>query len=558
MITLRDYQQEAVDKTFNYWATHQSSEDIPLLWLPTAAGKSIICAGIVDKAFSQWPEHHPRSLVIVPSKELAEQNGEKLAGVLPNNLSLGYYSASLGKRQSNADVIVATIGSVAKKAHLLGNIKLVIVDEAHLISSDGSGQYRQFLRDLAKYCNFRVVGMTATPFRGNGVWLTDGKDPLFTGIAYEVPMQLLLERGYLSPLVRPSDVLRTIDTTGVGTSNGDYKIDELSRRVDEYLEGVALDTIRLAKDRKKWIAFTPNVATAQHLTNLLSSLGIATKTVTGDTPKREREAIVNEFKTTERTRCLVSVLALAVGFDVPSVDCVIWARPTQSPVLYVQGAGRGMRISPETGKTDCLWLDFTDTTERLGPIDQIRGRASTGKGKGEAPFAVCDNCGAQVRPASLLRCPECDFLMREPEAPKPRDVSDAPVMSTQVEQKLVRYEVTDLYFEKHNKPGKPPSLKVVYCSGPKGIRVVCTEYICLEHEGFAKQKAVHWWRSRVDENTKTPGSVDEALDWIWRGCRIRMPSVITVNESGKYPFIVSHNLFEENQGVNNEYEPTTA
>lgn len=550
MIQLRDYQQESVEKTFNYWATHQAPEDIPLLWLPTAAGKSIICAGVVDKAFAQWPDHHPRSLVIVPSKELAEQNGEKLAHVLPHHLSLGYYSASLGKRQSNADVIVATIGSVAKKAHLLGNIKLVIVDECHLIDPNGNGQYRQFLRDLAKYCNFRVVGMTATPYRGNGVWLTDGKDPLFTAIAHEVPMALLLERGYLSPLVRPSDVLRTIDTDGIATSNGDYNIGQLAARVDDYLDGVAQDTVRLARDRKKWIAFTPDVKTAHHLAELLNGLGAASQVVTGDTPKSEREAIIHEFKSTEKTRCLVTVLALAVGFDAPSVDCVIWARPTQSPVLYVQGAGRGMRISP--GKTDCLWLDFSKTTQTLGPIDQIKGRAATGKGKGEAPFAVCDNCGAQVRPASLLRCPMCDHLMRVEEAPKARHVSEAPIMSTQVEQVINTYEVTEVEYSRHEKAGKPPSMRVTYWSG---LSRIVSEYICFEHGGYAAGKAYRWWSERAPG---TPKSVEEALDWIDQGCPVRRPYQICVNESGKYPFIVSYKLFEEKQGVDNEYEPATA
>ena len=66
------------------------------------------------------------------------------------------------------------------------------------------------------------------------------------------------------------------------------------------------------------------------------------------------------------------MLALATGFDVPDVDCIIWLRPTQSPVLYVQGAGRGLRIAE--GKQNCLWIDFSDTTERLGPVDGIRGR----------------------------------------------------------------------------------------------------------------------------------------------------------------------------------------
>lgn len=538
MITLRDYQAESVDKAFEYWGSHPGAESAPILWLPTGAGKSIICAGIVDRAFQEWPEHHPRSLVIVPSKELAEQNAEKLASVLPDHIRLGYYSASVGKKQPDADVIVATIGSVAKKAHLLGNIKLVIIDECHLINPDGAGMYRTFLNDLAKYCRFRIVGMTATPFRGNGVWLTDGREPLFTGIAHEVPMRLLLERGYLSPLVRPADVLQTIDTTGISTSAGDYNVAQLAERVDAYLAGVATQAVRLASDRKKWIAFTPNVATAHKLADLLTDLGAPAEVVTGDTPKAEREAIISRFRDTNDIRCLVTVLALAVGFDVPEVDCIIWARPTKSPVLYVQGAGRGMRIAP--GKTDCLWLDFTDTTERLGPIDEIRGRARRlGMKAGGAPFAVCDECGAHVMPASLLRCPECDHLMREPEDARAREVSDAPVMSTQVRQKIVRYDVTRVSYSRHEKIGRPPSMCVSYWSG---FQVVAREFICFEHGGYAAQKAYNWWGQRAPG---TPRTVDEALEWIELGCPVKWPRIIHVNETGKYPEIMKYEQFEQ-------------
>lgn len=532
---LRDYQLESVEKTFEHWARHPGADQIPILWLPTAAGKSVICAGIIEKAFREWPEHHPRSLVIVPSKELAEQNAEKLAKVLPDNVRLGFYSASVGKKQPDADVIVATIGSVAKAAHVLGNIKLVVVDECHLISPDGAGMYRTLLRDLSKYCRFRAVGMTATPFRGNGIWLTDGKDPLFTGIAHEVPMKLLLERGYLSPLVRPSDVLETIDTTGIRTSAGDYNVAQLAERVDAYLACVATQAVQLAADRKKWIAFTPNVATAHKLADLLTDLGSPSQVVTGDTPKQEREAIIDRFRQTNDIRCLVTVLALSTGFDVPSVDCIVYCRPTRSPVLFVQAAGRGMRISPETGKVDCLWLDFTDTTARMGPIDQIRGRARAMTGMpGLAPFAVCDNCGAQVVPASLLRCPECDHLMREPEEVTAREVSDAPVMSNQVEQKIVRYEITNVTYERHNKPGRPPSMRVEYWSGP---RAVANEFICFEHGGYAASRAYNWWTTRAPGR---PGGVDEALDWIRQGCPVARPTAIHVNETGKYPEVVKY------------------
>jgi len=69
---LRDYQSRTVTDLFNWWTKHQDASDIPLLVLPTAAGKSVICAEIVRQMWAQWPDYHPRTVVLVPSKELAE------------------------------------------------------------------------------------------------------------------------------------------------------------------------------------------------------------------------------------------------------------------------------------------------------------------------------------------------------------------------------------------------------------------------------------------------------------------------------------------------------
>ena len=216
---LRPYQQTAIDQLYYYWTSHPAS--LPIVCMPTGSGKSIVIAELVRLFFDTWPEHHPRTVVLVPSKELAEQNAEKLRALLPSHLSVGYYSASLGKKQQDADVIVATIGSIYKDAHLLGNIKMVIIDEAHLVSPDGieAGRYRQFLSRLARINQYCTVGFTATVFRGNGVWLTDGEAPLFTGVAHTVKVQDLLDDGYLSTLIRPMDAVSTrIDVDGIKTT----------------------------------------------------------------------------------------------------------------------------------------------------------------------------------------------------------------------------------------------------------------------------------------------------------------------------------------------------
>ena len=427
---LREYQSRTVGDLFAWWTKHQEPHDIPVLALPTAAGKSVICAEIVRQMYAEWPDYEPRTVVLVPSKELAEQNADKLVKLLPDNISVGFVSASLGKKQHHADVIVATIGSIHKSAHLLGNIKCVVIDECHLVNSKDAGMFRNFLRDLGKYCAFRTVGMTATPFRGNGIWLTDGDKPLFTGIASNVTMREMLDAGFISPLIPPASRIGTrIDASGVGTSQGDYKVGELSQCVDTYLFDVAREAALLAQDRRKWIAFTPSVENAETLTFRLNQRGIQSAVVCGETPKDDRARLIGQFRRGE-IRCLVTVLALSVGFDVPDVDCIVWCRPTKSPVLYVQGMGRGVRISD--GKTDCLVLDFTDTVERLGPVDTIKGRAKTKGGPQEAPFCVCDACGARNFAAALV-CVECGAVIREEiEEPKIAKVSLAALLSTRL------------------------------------------------------------------------------------------------------------------------------
>ena len=537
-MVLRTYQQRVLECLYQWWVAHPGAEQAPLMVLPTGAGKSVVIAELTRLLFDTWPESHPRTVVLVPSKELAEQNADKLARLLPAHLSLGYYSASLGRKRADADVIVATIGSIYRDAHLLGNIKCVIIDEAHLVNPDGkeAGRFRQFLADLGKYCQFRVVGCTATPFRGNGVWLTDGDDPLFTGVAATVTVQELLDAGYLAPLVRPDDAIETrIDTAGIKTTSGDYNLGELSERVDSYLPGVADEACRLAADRRKWIAFTATVDNALHLAALLNTRGITTAVVTGETPRQMRENLIDDFRA-GRLRCLVTVLALATGFDVPDVDCVVWCRPTISPVLYVQGAGRGLRIAE--GKDDCLWLDFSDTTERLGPVDAIKGRKKSRAkaGEGVAPHRICDACGERCA-INATECASCGYIFPEPEPDARLAVaSNAAIMAHQITQRSVTYPVTRVEYGIHRKEGKPDSLRVEYYSG---LRRVASEWVCFDHGGFAQAKALNWW-TRRDTLGHLPRSTAEAMEWLDADFPLTTPAAIVVNETGKWPEIVSY------------------
>jgi DNA repair protein RadD len=99
----------------------------------------------------------------------------------------------------------------------------------------------------------------------------------------------------------------------------------------------------------------------------------------------------------------------------------------------------------------------------------------------------------------------------------------------------------------HQKAGKPDSLKVDYWSG---MRRVVSEWVCLSHEGYAGEKARAWWSKRAyGRSIKTgllaiPDSTSQAIDWLSSSFPMRNPTMILVNESGKYPEIVGYQFPE--------------
>jgi DNA repair protein RadD len=260
--------------------------------------------------------------------------------------------------------------------------------------------------------------------------------------------------------------------------------------------------------------------------------------VSGSTPKAERDAQIQAFRRGQ-IRCLVNVAVLTTGFDVPEVDFIALLRPTKSPVLYVQIAGRGMRIAP--GKTDCMWADFTDTTSRMGPVDMVKGRPPIKAVSTEAPTKLCPGCGKRCATAALV-CPFCGYPFDPPDRIKhDTQSSGAPVLSTQIQRTIVRYDVSDVQYYRHSKAGSPDSLLVEYMDG---LMPACKEWVCLEHSGYARQKAVGWWRSRrLSTETPLPETVDDALEWIDYSVKndvplLERPIAVSVDESGKYPVIV--------------------
>lgn len=538
---LRPQQQRCLDDLWTWFGKH--SDGNPIVNACVGAGKSVMIAALAERANAEFPG--TRVLVLVHQKELLEQNIERIHRVWPG-APVGIYSAALKMKQLGMQVTFATIGSIYKRAYDLGRVDLVLADECHLINPNNAGIWRRFLTDLSRVCpHVRVIGWTGTPFRGNGVWLTAGKDALFTHIAASITMRELLDAGLLAPLV-PAPTETKIDATGVRTSGGDYVVSELAKVADkaELVQATCREIVELAKHRKKWLVFAVNVEHAEHVDAELRSLGVPSAVVHGDTPPAERANKIADFRA-GRLRCLVNVAVLTTGFDVPAVDFIALLRETQSPVLYVQIAGRGMRCnganieeSIRNGKADCLWADFTNTTANMGPVDEVKGRMPSPKGAAEAPFRICPSCGSQ-NPTGRLECIDCGFKFPEPERIKHKtEASNAAVLSDQkAGANQAEVPITRVEYDLHMKPGAPDSMRVEYWNS---IRVVAREWVLFNHDGNARRRAERWWMDRTHIDA-IPRTTADALEWLAYDKRIlKTPSALILAKNGKYHDIIEY------------------
>ncbi|WP_135470520.1 Hint domain-containing homing endonuclease [Crenalkalicoccus roseus] len=490
-------------------------------------GKSVVLAAFIREAIAAWPE--TRILVLTHVKELIAQNFQALLRLWPD-APAGVYSAGLSRRDIRAQVLFAGIQSIHRHADRVQRCDLVLIDEAHLLGRSDNSMYRSFLKELdaINAGMLKVIGFTATPYRLDSGLLHEGKDRLFTDIAYEVPVLDMIRQGYLCPVV-PKRTGTQLDVTGVGTRGGEYIARDLEAAVDrdEVTQAAAAEIVRYGADRGSWLVFCAGVAHARHVRDAIRGHGISCETVTGDTPAPERDAILAAFKA-GRLRCVTNANVLTTGFDAPGTDLIALLRPTKSVGLYVQMVGRGTRLAE--GKEDCLVLDFAGNTARHGPIDMVDGRKRETTGDSEAPVKVCPVCET-ISHASARRCSGCDHEFPPPVTKiAPQAASDA-LLSIQRQAEWC--EVLGVGYARHEKPGKPPSLRVTYQCG----LIRHSEWVCFEHEGYPRQKAEAWWRRRA--GTPVPGTVGEALA---RTPELRRPTAIQVRPVGKYTEITAVRL----------------
>lgn len=330
------------------------------------SGKSLVIADIASRLEGPL-------LVFQPSKEILQQNFAKLQSY--GIFDCGCYSASVGCKDINR-ITFATIGSVMNHMSDFDCFKNIIIDECHYVNSK-SGQYKQFIE--AK--NRQVVGLTATPYRldraeGGSIlkFLTRVRPRIFSKVIYCCQIGELLSKGYLADLHYYD--LTTLDLRRVRSNSTGADYDERSLLAEYERSGfydkLSNTVVKVLQPksgipRKGVLVFTAFTREARQLVDKLQSLGVNAAIVTGETPKKEREAILEGFKRRE-IKVVANVGVLTTGFDYPALDTVVLARPTKSLGLYYQMVGRAIR--PFEGKDGWI-VDLSGNYSRFGNVADL-------------------------------------------------------------------------------------------------------------------------------------------------------------------------------------------
>ena len=324
-------------------------------------------------------------LVLVPKNILVSQTVEKI------DANVTIYNAGLKQKDFSGDVIVGSVQSVAV-AKDIPKFNLLIIDECHRANMK-DGQHAKVYEKLKKINpKLKLLGYTATPFTADGYIYGDEK--FWDKPIYEIGLTKLTNLGFLVPLLYKR-TKNEIDLSQVKKTKEDYVISDLEKVIlsdKGKVSKIVADMIEKSAQRKKVIILTTSIKHAELVHKLLPGSSII------HSKRKDREEQLKYFKAFGKY--LVSVLIASEGFDFPPADCIAMMRPTRSPVLYMQAAGRVLRT--HDGKNDALFLDYGKIVENLGEIYDLNIEEK----KKKNDFKFCIHCDVMNKP-DAKQCKSC-------------------------------------------------------------------------------------------------------------------------------------------------------
>ena len=313
-----------------------------LIMAPTGAGKTYLGLRVCREAILKNKRAVflcDRTTLINQTSAVADRYGLHEHGII---------QAQHWRRRPHHLLQIASVQTIAKRAYW-PEVDVLVVDEVHTT-------YKAWT-EFAQATQATVIGLSATPF-------TPGLGKIFTRLVNATTMHDLTQDGVLVPM-RIFSCHRP-DMTGAETSGGEWTDRAAEERGMEIVGDVVSDWHRYG-DNRKTIVFGATIKHCEELCRQFIQSGVMAAVFTSETTEKEREALLKEYRQPGSVlRVLISVEALAKGFDVPDVGCICDARPLRKSLsTAIQMWGRGLRSSPETGKVDCRLLDFSGNIIRF-------------------------------------------------------------------------------------------------------------------------------------------------------------------------------------------------
>lgn len=321
-----------------------------VLAAPTGAGKSYLGLRVAHEALQKGRRVTflcDRTTLINQTSAAADAYGLRAHGIV---------QAKHLRRDSSLPFQIASVQTIDKR-EFWPQTDVLIVDECHTL-------HKAWV-EYAATTKAVVIGLTATPF-------TKGMGQIFSRLINATTMHDLTQSGVLVPL-RVLSCTRP-DMAGAAVTKGGEWSDKVAEERGMGIVGDVVKEWQLHASDRKTIVFGSSIAHSKALCAEFMDAGVMAAVFTSETTATERDILVREFARHDAIlRVLISVEALAKGFDVPDVGCVVDARPLRKSLsTFIQMIGRGLRCSPSTGKSDCLLLDhsgnivrFADDFERI-------------------------------------------------------------------------------------------------------------------------------------------------------------------------------------------------
>nr|XP_019050135.1 hypothetical protein I302_00556 [Kwoniella bestiolae CBS 10118]OCF29065.1 hypothetical protein I302_00556 [Kwoniella bestiolae CBS 10118] len=387
-ITLRPYQAHAIQACLEALSSGLTRIGVSS---PTGSGKTTMFMHLIPlvKSYNlsenQWDSRDGRgkTLIVVGSVELANQSELAARRILGKDWTV---EVEQSKRTASgrADVTIATYQTLNNPDRLAKfdprEFKLVIVDEAHHAAAHSYLRLLHYFNahvqlpnsilpisnpssSASEQLSVPIIGFSATFSRPDQLALS----AVFEKIVFHRDISEMLEDGWLSP-ARSTTVHAKLNLETVEENDqGDYKTTSLASRLNtqEIRDLVVGSYLHKASERRSTLIFCVDLNHVADLTDSFRQAGIDARSISSLSKSNIRKQTVEAFGRGEFP-VLINCEVLTEGADIPQIDCIILARPTKSRNLLAQMVGRGLRLSPETGKEDCHIIDIVDSVNKAG------------------------------------------------------------------------------------------------------------------------------------------------------------------------------------------------